>query len=129
MMIHVSPMAPIPSMMKSPDSITSPTPVTTRARVVEKHELRKPAIAMRARLNAELDFRLDFDPAACSRDSVALTFRDDSYSTSTAETAAAVARLTFWCSEIADGTGARGAACGCSTNRMDSPALPHASCS
>ena len=116
MMAHVSPMAPIPNMMQTPASTTSPTHVATSARVVEKHELIKPAIAMRARLKAELDFRLDFAAAARSRDSVALTFRDDSYRTSTAETAAAVARLTSWCSDIAGGTGAGGAACDCSTN-------------
>ena len=74
MMSQVSPMAPIPSAMRIPESITSPMHVTTRARVVEKHELTKPAIAERARISVEPDVRLGLDAATSSRVSIALAF-------------------------------------------------------
>src|SRR5512134_2475348 len=109
-MIHASPIAPIPNAMKTPESMTSPTHVITIARVVEKHELTNPAIAMRARVRPRLDFRLGFESAIGSRVCAALTFWDDSKSTSTAAAATAVDRLTSCRSEIGGNMGATGEA-------------------
>ncbi|BFU92670.1 MAG: hypothetical protein NTAFB01_38570 [Nitrospira sp.] len=108
MMIQVSPMAPIVNAVKIPESITSPTPVATIARVVEKHEPIKPAIVMWIRLNVVLDSRRGFGSAIDSRVSDALTFRDDSKSTSTAAAATDIDRLTSCRSEIDGSTWAMG---------------------